>query len=190
MQAEADRKARQRAIEDTVLKERGRLFRFIRDRVPAREDAEDVLQDVFYQLVAGYGDIQSIEKLTSWLFTVARNRITDLYRKKKPEPASNRLMRTGDDDGGELISLEEILPDLSGHPDRVLASNMIWEELEAALAELPKDQRDVFVAHEFEDKSFKDMAEESGESINTLLSRKRYSILFLRKRLENLYNDL
>ncbi|WPP48163.1 RNA polymerase sigma factor [Catalinimonas niigatensis] len=175
-------------IERTVLKERGRLLNFIRQRVPDRDDAEDILQDVFFQFTQAYRTIESIERVTGWLFRVTRNKIADLYRKKKPEPFSQIRPRDAEDE--EALGLEELLPDMNIDPEDTMMRNVIWEALEAALGEMPTAQRDVFVMHEFEDISFREMSEMTGESINTLLSRKRYAIQFLRKKLQDIYNDL
>ncbi len=173
------------AISQTFEQERRRLFAFIRDRVPDLEDAEDILQDTFYQLVNHYDNIESLDRVSSWLFTVARNKITDSYRKKRPV----RMTQVRDEDD-QPINLSDILPDLSGQPDEVYARGMILDALEEALEELPEDQREVFVAHEFEGVSFKQMAEETGLSINTMLSRKRYAVLHLRERLKDVYEEI
>ncbi len=178
----------QHDIDETVRRERKRLFEFIRKRVPAEEDAEDILQDVFYQLVESYRLMKPVEQLTSWLFTVARNKITDLYRKKKPIPESRYLIAGSEDEAAP--GLADILPDLSGSPDVAFERSLVWEMLEEALAELPEEQRNVFVWHEFEDKSFKEISEMTGASVNTLLSRKRYAVLFLREKLRRLYEEL
>lgn len=182
----ADR--REIEIADTVTKERKRLLNFIRQRVPDRDDAEDILQDVFVQFTQAYRKIESIERVTAWLFRVTRNKIADLYRKKKPESFSH--MRSRDAEDEEALSLEDILPNMNIDPEDSMMRDVIWEALEAALEEMPSSQRDVFVMHEFEDISFREMSEMSGESINTLLSRKRYAVQFLRKKLEDIYNDL
>ncbi|MCB0839285.1 MAG: sigma-70 family RNA polymerase sigma factor [Bacteroidetes bacterium] len=175
-------------ISETILKEQNRLFEFIRKRVPDLEDAEDILQDVFYQFVDKFEGIESIDKVTSWLFTVARNRITDSYRKKKPENFSSKEKRGSEEN--EDLSFAAIIKDLSRQPDLMYDRAEILDELEDALEDLPEAQREVFVMHEFEDKSFKEIAEITGVSINTALSRKRYAILYLRERLQDLYNDL
>lgn len=175
-------------IEQTVKAERGRLFGFIRRRVRIDEEAEDILQDVFYQLVAAYDTIGSIDKITSWLFQVARNKIIDRNRKMKPENFSSLLARDSED--ADPLMLVDILPDLEQLPDRQLLRTAVWEVLEEALEELPEAQREVFILHEFEDKSFKEIAELTGLSVNTLLSRKRYAVLYLRERLEGLYREL
>jgi len=167
--------------------ERPRLLGFIRRRVRSEEDAEDILQEVFYQLVANYSVTEPIEKLTSWLFAVARNKIIDWYRKRKPESRADQGQAGDKED--EAFNLEEILFDPAGGPDTAYARSLIWDELEEALEELPEEQRLVFVRHELEGRSFKEIAEETGEPINTLLSRKRYAILFLRERLQELYDE-
>ena len=181
-------------ISEVVKREQSRLRNFIRRRVPDPRDAEDILQDVFYKLVEANRLLMPIEHVTGWLFQVARNRITDLFRKKKPESFSDIAIATSDDDGdGELLllqmQLEEMLPSPDAGPEAVYARNLLLEELELALDELPDEQREVFVAHELEGHSFKQMAAESGVSVNTLLSRKRYAVLHLRERLQNVYNE-
>ncbi len=175
-------------ITQTVRQERSRLLSFIQQRIPDRDEAEDILQDVFYQFTEAYRTIHSIERVTAWLFTVARNKITDRYRKKRPEPFSQKQVATDDEGGG--LRLEDILPDVSNSPDGEMMRAMIWTAIEEALDELPKLQREVFVMHEFEDKSFKEISAQTGVTINTLLSRKRYAILHLRKRLQALYDEL
>lgn len=176
-------------IEQTVNRERSRLFGFIRRRVGIEEEAEDILQDVFYQLVSAYDSIESIEKVTSWLFQVARNKIIDRSRKMKPDNFSSLRVAGSAEDDSPLM-LADILPDLDQAPDRQLLRAAIWERLEEALEELPTSQREVFIQHEFEDKSFKEIAETTGLSVNTLLSRKRYAVLYLREQLEGLYREL
>lgn len=175
-------------IEKTVIQERGRLLNFIRKRVANDEEAEDILQDVFFQFVEAFRAIESIERVTSWLFTVARNKITDRYRKKKPEPLRRNIAQRDPDE--EALMLEDILPDSAHDQDDELMRTVILNAIDEALAELPEVQRKVFVWHEFEDKSFKEIAAITGDSVNTLLSRKRYAILHLRARLQVLYNEL
>lgn len=179
-------------IQETVRKERKRLLDFIRQRVNSDEDAEDILQDVFYQFVNAYRMMEPIEKVTSWLFTVARNRITDLYRKKKTTTFSSLLPVT--DDGNEEDAsgyfLDELMQDVSETPEAQYIRSLVWDTLNAALEELPAEQRDVFNLHELEGLSFKDIAAQTGLSVNTLLSRKRYAVLHLRERLQTLYNEL
>ena len=183
-------KEQDKNISETVSEQRGRLLDFIRKRVPEETDAEDILQDVFYQLVETYRLMKPIEQVTNWLFTVARNKITDLYRKKKPQPLSKLNPVADNDEDGERLDLSDILPDGTESPEMADLRVMIMEELQDALAELPAEQRDVFVMHEIEDKSFNEISELTNESVNTLLSRKRYAVLYLRKRLQNIYNEL
>lgn len=175
-------------IAQTVQKERRRLLSFIQKRIPDRTEAEDILQDVFYQLTEAYRSINSIERVTSWLFTVARNKITDRYRKKKPETFSQKQSDFNDDD--KALRLEDILSSVAGNPDSELMRSTIWHNIEEALEELPEEQKEVFVMHEFEDLSFKEISAMTHVPVNTLLSRKRYAILYLRKRLQTLYNEL
>lgn len=170
--------------ESAFRKERKRLFDFIRQRVRTEEDAEDILSDVFYQLIASAGVSEPIEKMTSWLFTVARNRIIDWYRKKRPEP-----FRPQFDDESLPLNLEDILFDPTQDPDRVYERSLLWTELAEALDDLPKEQREVFVLHELQGKSFKEIADITGERQNTLLSRKRYAVLYLRERLKEMYDE-
>lgn len=177
------------SIQATVEKERKRLLEFIRKRVPTQEDAEDVLQDVFYELVNTYRLMKPVEQMASWLFTVARNKITDRYRKKKPDSLEEHFsIRNGDD--GDRLDISDFLPGNSNSPETEMMRSAITEGLMAALDELPKEQRDVFIMHEIEDKSFQEISEITGANLNTLLSRKRYAILYLRERLKNLYADL
>jgi RNA polymerase sigma factor (sigma-70 family) len=173
-------------ISEVVSQEQSRLRNFIRRRVPDPRDAEDILQDVFYELVEASRLLMPIEHVTGWLFRVARNRITDLFRKKKPEAFSDAGVA---DDDGELLHLEDLLPSPDAGPDAVYARNVMIDELEFALDELPEDQREVFVAHELEGRSFKELAAETGVGVNTLLSRKRYAVLQLRQRLQAIYDE-
>lgn len=161
-----------------------RLFGFIRKRVTNEADAEDVLQDVFYQFI---GNSQPIEQLSSWLFTVARNKITDRQRKHKPEALEDLF---GQEDNDEAFSWPDLLFDNSSNPEKEYLRTLFWEELNAALEELPAEQRDVFVKHEMEGVPFKELAEQSGETVNTLISRKRYAVLHLRDRLQVLKTEL
>ena len=176
-----------RRIAEVVGHEQSRLLGFIRRRVPDPGDAEDILQDVFCELVEANRMLMPIDHVTGWLFRVARNRITDLFRKKKPESFSDAAVADADD---ELLRLEDLLPSPDAGPDALFARQALLEELELAIAELPPEQREVFVAHELEGRSFKELAEESGVSINTLLSRKRYAVLHLRERLRSIYEEL
>ena len=173
-------------ISDVVTRERSRLRQFIRRRVPDPRDAEDILQEVFYELVEANRLLMPIEHVTGWLFRVARNRITDLFRQKRPERFSDAVVS---DDDGEWLRLEDLLPSTDAGPEAEYARAALADELEAALAELPNEQRDVFVAHELGGKSFKEMAAETGVGVNTLLSRKRYAVLHLRERLRGLYDE-
>jgi RNA polymerase sigma factor (sigma-70 family) len=173
-------------ITDVVKREQSRLRNFIRRRVPDPRDAEDILQDVFYELVEANRLLMPIEHVTGWLFRVARNRIIDLFRKRRPESFSEAVV---EDEGDEWLQLEELLPSPDAGPEALYARNVLLDELELALDELPEEQREVFVAHELEGRSFKEMAAESGVSVNTLLSRKRYAVLHLRERLQSIYDE-
>src|SRR5690349_15618831 len=172
-------------ISQAVEQQRGRLRSFIRSRVADPGDAEDILQDVFYELVAAYRLAKPIEQVGAWLFQVARNRIIDRFRKKKPETIEVAIRR--DDD--EAVSLEEVLPSPDDGPDGIFARGILIEELEEALAELPPEQREVFIANEVEGRTFAEIAAKTGTSINTLLSRKRYAVLHLRRRLRQIYEE-
>ena len=167
---------------------RNRLLGYIRNRISDRVEAEDILQDVFYQLTVGFRDIRRLENLTAWLYRVADNRITDLFRKKRPVTFSYRENRAEDEDGP--LTLEEILPSIGTNPGDEQLKEIIWETIEETLSELPEEQRSVFVENEFEDLSFKQISERTGVSVNTLISRKRYAVLALRKRLNELYTLL
>jgi len=171
-------------IAEAVRQEKGRLWNFIRRRVPDAGDAEDILQDVFYELVEAYRAMQPIEQVGAWLFRVARNRITDRFRKKKPELFTDQAVA-----GEESLSFEDLLPSPDAGPEAEYARNVMVEQLDDALDELPDEQREVFLATEFEGYSFRELAEESGVSINTLLSRKRYAIHHLRRRLQKVYEE-
>jgi len=173
-------------ITGVVKQEQSRLRNFIRRRVPDPRDAEDILQEVFYELVEANRFLMPIEHVTGWLFRVARNRITDLFRKKKPESLSDAVT-TSDEE--EPLLLEDLLPSPDAGPDALYARSVLLDELEDALDELPEEQREVFVGHEIEGRSFREMAAESGVSVNTLLSRKRYAVLHLRDRLQSIYDE-
>jgi RNA polymerase sigma factor (sigma-70 family) len=175
-----------RRISEVVKREQSRLHNFIRRRVPDPRDAEDILQEVFYELVEANRLLMPIEHVTGWLFRVARNRIKDLFRKKKPESFSDAAVATDDE---ELLRLEDLLPSPDAGPDALYARSVLLDELEFALDELPDEQREVFVGHELERRSFKEMAAETGVSVNTLLSRKRYAVLHLRERLQSIYDE-
>jgi RNA polymerase sigma factor (sigma-70 family) len=174
-------------ISEAIGREHARLRNFIRRRVPDPRDAEDILQDVFYKLVEANRLLMPIEHITGWLFRVARNRITDLFRKKKPESFSDTAVTDEDD---ELLQWEDLLPSPDAGPEALYARSVLLDELELALGELPEEQREVFVAHELEGRSFKEIAAQTGVSVNTLLSRKRYAVLHLRERLQDIYDEL
>src|ERR1017187_8053202 len=175
-------------ISEVVKREQSRLRNFIRRRVPDPRDAEDILQEVFYERVEANRLLMPIEHVTGWLFRVARNHITDLFRKKKPENFSATAMARNDDDD-ELPLFEDLLPSPDAGPEALYARSLLLEELALAVEELPEEQREVFVAHELEGRSFKEMAAETGVSVNTLLSRKRYAVLHLRERLQSIYDE-
>jgi RNA polymerase sigma factor (sigma-70 family) len=173
-------------ISEVVRREQSRLHAFIRRRVADPRDAEDILQDVFCSLVEANRLLMPIDHITGWLFRLARNRITDLFRKKKPERFSDSVI--GDEDD-ELLQLEDLLPSPEAGPEALYARNVLLDELELAIDELPDEQRAVFVAHELEGRSFKEMSAETGVGVNTLLSRKRYAVLHLRERLQSIYDE-
>lgn len=175
-------------ISDAVRTEQARLRNFIRRRVPDAGDAEDILQDVFYELVEAYRSMETIEQMGAWLFRVARNRIIDLFRKKRPVLLIDEIGGSLGED--ESIPWEELVPSADAGPEEVLLRSAMLEGLEDALDELPDEQRQVFFAHEVEGQSFKEIAEETGVAMNTLLSRKRYAVLHLRKRLHEFYKEL
>jgi RNA polymerase sigma factor (sigma-70 family) len=175
-----------RRIALAIEREGVRLRRFIRKRVPDEWASEDILQEVFLELVEAYRLMKPVEQVGAWLFQVARNRITDLFRKRRPE-ALPIGMPIGED--GDELGVEDLLPSPEAGPEAVYARNVLLEELEAALEELPEEQRDVFVAHELEGRSFKELSVETGLSVNTLLSRKRYAVLHLRRRLQGIYEE-
>ena len=175
-------------ISEVVKREQPRLRNFIRRRVPDPRDAEDVLQDVFYRLVEANRLLMPIEHVTGWLFRVARNRITDLLRKKKPENFSDAAVSRNDDDD-ELLRFEDLLPSPDAGPEALYARSLLFDELESAVDELPEEQREVFVEHELQGRSFKEIAAATGVSVNTLLSRKRYAVLHLRERLQDVYDE-
>lgn len=168
--------------------ERKRLLGYIRNRIHDRYAAEDILQDVFYQLTLGFNDIRRIENLTAWIYKVTDNRIIDIFRKKKPVTISFNEDSGSEEEGP--LTLEEILPDIdSGNGDNEI-KELIWETIDDTLADLPADQRDVFIANEFDGISFRKMSEKTGTPVNTLISRKRYAVLALRENLNELYKLL
>ncbi len=174
-------------ISEAVNREQARLRNFIRRRVPDPSDAEDILQEVFFELVEAYRMMKPVEQVTAWLFRVARNRITDLFRRKNRE-AQRIEPATQAEDGGAL-SLGELLPSPHAGPEAAYARSVLLEELEEALDELPEEQREVFIAHELRGLSFKELAARTGLSVNTLLSRKHYAVLHLRRRLQAIYDE-
>jgi RNA polymerase sigma factor (sigma-70 family) len=175
-----------RQITDIVAEERSRLRNFIRRRVPDPSEVEDIVQEVFYELVEANRLLMPIEHVTGWLFRVARNRITDLFRKKKPELFSDTAL---EDEEGEPLAIEDLLPSPDAGPEALYFRNLLLDELELALDELPKEQRDVFVGHELEGRSFKELSAETGINRNTLLARKRYAVLHLRERLQSIHDE-
>ena len=181
MMAEQDER-----ISEAINRDKTRLRNFIRRRVADPSDAEDILQEVFYELVETYRLMKPIEQVGAWLFRVARNRITDLFRKKKPEASTNDPVVAEE---GEFFTLEDLLPSREAGPEAAYARTVLLEELEDALAELPDEQREAFLAHEIEGRSFKELAAETGLSVNTLLSRKHYAVIHLRERLREVYDE-
>ena len=173
-------------ISEAIERERPRLRNFIRRRVGDRSDAEDILQEVFSELVEAYRMMKPLEQVTAWLFRVARNRITDLFRSKKREASKEPAVTTED---GETLEWEDLLPAPDAGPESAYARSVLLEEMDAALDELPEEQREVFVAHELLGYSFKELAEQTGISVNTLLSRKHYAVLYLRERLQAIRDE-
>lgn len=174
-------------IAEAVSLEQARLKSFIRRRVPDERDAEDILQEVFYELVEAYRMMKPIERVTAWLYRVARNRITDLFRKKRAEALTKEPVAVSED--GESLLLEDVLPSAQAGPAAAYARAVLVEELDAALDELPEDQRQAFVAHEIEGQSFKELAQTTGLSVNTLVLRKHYAVVHLRERLKSIYEE-
>jgi RNA polymerase sigma factor (sigma-70 family) len=181
MTAEQDQR-----ISEAVERERPRLRSFIRRRVADEGEADDILQDVFYEFVLAYRLMKPVEQAGAWLFRVARNRITDFFRRKKPEAIADQAAIA---ENGEVLVLEDLLPSEEAGPEAAYARKVLLAELEDALEELPEEQREVFVAHEIEGRSFKQLAAESGISVNTLLSRKHYAVTHLRERLQKIYEE-
>jgi len=174
-------------ISETVVRERSRLRNFIRKRVADTSEAEDILQDVFYELVEASRMMKPVEHVSAWLFRVARNKIIDFFRKKRPDTSTGEaLPATGD---GESFTLEDLLPSSDEGPEAAFARSVLLEELEDALDELPEEQRAVFIAHELEGLSFKKIAARTGVGVNTLLSRKHYAVIQLRERLQAIYDE-
>ena len=175
----------ERRLTDDIAREGPRLRSFVRRRVADAADAEDILQDVFFELAESYRAVRPVEQVGAWLFRVARNRITDLFRKKRPAALEETIADADDDAAG----VEELLPSADAGPEAAYARSVLLEELDAALNELPPEQREVFIAHELEGVSFRDLAARSGVGLSTLLSRKRYAVLFLRERLREIYDE-
>jgi RNA polymerase sigma factor (sigma-70 family) len=176
--------------EQTFLREKDKLLSFIRNRVSTVEEAEDILQDVFYQFIAGFDSIESLDRVTSWLFSVARNKIIDRYRRDAARPKRAELGGPGSLEEDGPLTLQELLPDLGNSPEDSLFRDFVWDAIMVALDELPAEQREIFILNEIEEKSFREISEQTGISINTLLSRKRYGILALRKKLQRLYDEI
>jgi RNA polymerase sigma factor (sigma-70 family) len=176
-----------RRISETITREQARLRQFIRKHVPDDGDAEDIFQEVFYELVDAYRLMKPIEQVGAWLFRVARNRIIDLFRIRRPAVLGNDSMPLSPD--GEEHQWEDLLPSPDAGPDAAYARSVLLEELDSALEDLPEEQRDVFVAHEIEGRSFKELSEATGVGVNTLLSRKRYAVLHLRRRLQAIHDE-
>jgi RNA polymerase sigma factor (sigma-70 family) len=175
-----------RQIADVIAKEQSGLRSFIRRRVSNDADADDLLQEVFFELVRAHRLLLPIDFVTGWLYRVARNRITDLFRKKRPLAFSEASLKS---DEGDLLELEDLLPARDGGPEAEYLRNLLLDELKRAIAELPDEQREVFVAHELEGRSFKELAQQTGVNVNTLLSRKRYAVMHLRARLQNIHDE-
>ncbi len=173
-------------IAEAFAREQARLWSFIRRRVPDREDAEDILQEVFYELIETYRMMKPVERVGAWLFAVARNRITDLFRRRRSASLSEPVATL--EDGGEIV-LEDLLPSADAGPEAAYARSVLLDLLDEALEELPREQREVFLAHELEGRSFKEIAAQTGVGVNTLLTRKHYAVLHLRERLRTIYED-
>ena len=180
----ADSEVKNEVISDTIKKERGKLLNFISNRTPTIEDAEDILQDVFYELVQS----ETIERTAAWLYRVARNKITDWYRKMRPSRLDDITIGQSDED--EPLLLSDILPGIETSADKQILLKMISEELTETLEELPENQREVFVLHEIEGRSLKEIAELTNTGIKTVISRKRYAVMHLQERLRSLYEEL
>lgn len=176
-----------KAVHETVEQTKPRLLGFIRKRIPDADEAEDILQDVFFQLVQT-NRMEPIEQVTAWLYRVARNKITDRFRKKKTDSVEDMLSSTWE--GEERMDWMELLASDDDAPETELLREAIMEELELALDELPSEQRAVFVSHELKGISFQEISQETGIGVNTLISRKRYAVLYLRERLHDLYHEL
>ena len=174
-------------IAETVEREQTRLRNFIRKRVLDESEVEDILQEVFYELVQAYRLMKPVEQVGAWLFRVARNRIIDRFRKRRPQVVSSDAPPS--EEAGEVFSWEDLLPSPDASPEAAYAREVLLDEIDAALDELPEEQREVFVAHELEGRSFNDLAAATGLSVNTLLSRKHYAVLHMRRRLQSIYDE-
>lgn len=173
-------------LSQAIARDEPKLRNFIRRHVADTSDAEDIVQEVFYELLEAYRLMKPVEHVTAWLFRVARNRMIDLFRKKKPESLNEPAFSSDD---GDTLLLEDMLPSAEASPEAAYARNMLLDALEDAIEELPEAQREVFIAHELTGLSFKEISAETGVSVNTLLSRKRYAVLYLRQRLQAIYED-
>ena len=173
-------------ISQAMKRDEPKLRNFIRKHVADTSDAEDIVQEVFYELLEAYRLMKPVEHVTAWLFRVARNRMIDLFRKKKPDSLNEPVIASED---GDTVLLEDLLPSAEASPEAAYARNMLLDALEDAIEELPAAQREVFIAHELTGLSFKEIAAETGLSVNTLLSRKHYAVLHLRQRLQTIYED-
>jgi RNA polymerase sigma factor (sigma-70 family) len=176
-----------RQISEVVQRERARLRNFVRKRVPDAGDAEDILQDVLHELVETYRLIHPVEHASAWLYRVARNRIVDFFRKKRLVALGEAVVERADDEG--VLTLEDLLPSPDAGPEAAYARSVLLQELNAALEELPLEQRDVFIAHQIEGRSFRELVDDTGVGLNTLLSRKRYAVMHLRRRLQAIYDE-
>jgi RNA polymerase sigma factor (sigma-70 family) len=179
-----------RRILEASARDRARLANFIRSRVPDRGEAEDILQEVFYELVAAYRLFEPVEEAGAWLFRVARNRITDFFRKKKPEALPNVMQRRhAPTEDAAPLQFEELLPSPDAGPEADYARGVLLDEIEAALDELPPEQRAAFVGHELEGRSFKELAAKAGVSVNAMVLRKHHAVLYLRRRLQAIHDE-
>jgi RNA polymerase sigma factor (sigma-70 family) len=186
MTATPDMKAQDQGITDAIVREQARLRRFIRRHVNDSGDAEDILQEVLYELVGAYRLMQPIEQVGAWLMRIARNRIIDRFRKKRHEPLAESDLVDAD---GDTLNWDELLPSNEAGPEALFARRILMEQIEASIAALPAIQREVFIAHEFEGRSFKELSSELGVSVNTLLSRKHAAVTALRERLQDIYQE-